>query len=62
MSAENLSHIFTPYTRFDEKEGVQGTGLGLYIVKNLVEEAKGRIEVSSKEGVGTTFSVYLPIS
>jgi signal transduction histidine kinase len=35
--------------------------LGLYIVKNLVEEALGKIEVTSKEGEGTTFSVYLPI-
>lgn len=61
ISPENLAHIFSPYTRFDEKEGVQGTGLGLYIVKNLIEEAKGKIEVSSKLEKGTTFSVYLPI-
>ena len=61
ISADNLKKISTPYSRFNEKEGASGTGLGLYIVKNLTEEAHGKFEINSKEGEGSTFSVYLPI-
>ena len=61
ISPENLKKISTEYARFNEKEGAQGTGLGLYIVKSLLNEAHGKLEVTSKEGEGSTFSVYLPI-
>lgn len=62
ISEENIKNLFAPYMRVNEREGIQGTGLGLYIVKKLAEEANGKVEVSSKEEVGTTFSVYLPIT
>jgi PAS domain S-box-containing protein len=61
IASKNIDKVFAAYNRVNEREGIQGTGLGLYIVKRLVEEAKGKIEVDSKEGEGTTFSVYLPI-
>jgi PAS domain S-box-containing protein len=40
---------------------VEGSGIGLYMVKRMIENAGGRIEVKSALGVGSTFSVYLPL-
>jgi PAS domain S-box-containing protein len=54
---EALPHVFEPfYTTKPE-----GLGLGLYITHNIVEEHGGRIEVESKQGEGTTFTVWLPV-
>lgn len=50
--------LFTPF--FTTKPRGQGTGLGLYIVKEVVDALGGRIEVNSEIGIGTTFCVYLP--
>ena len=49
--------VFKP---FFTKGKVGGSGLGMAIVKNIVEGHKGQIEIKSEEGVGTTFSVKLP--
>jgi two-component system phosphate regulon sensor histidine kinase PhoR len=59
-----LEQIFNRFNRLDtpltrEREG---TGLGLYITKSLVESLGGQIEVESKEGLGSTFTVCLPIA
>lgn len=55
---EVLPKIFQPY--FTTKGPHQGTGLGLNIVQRLVKEAKGMLEVQTRVGEGTTFSIYVP--
>lgn len=59
-----LERIFNKFGRIYNPMSVQagGTGLGLYIVKNLVESHGGRIWVSSREGRGSKFSFSLPIA
>ena len=58
---ESIPHLFEKFYRVRETEGkVQGTGLGLSICKQIVQGHNGRIEVKSKSGVGTMFSIFLP--
>ena len=57
---ENLSKIFTPF--FSTKKEVKGVGLGLSVAYGIIQGLKGRIEVESKVGEGTTFTVCLPIT
>lgn len=59
ISEASMKRIFEPF--FTTKKGGEGTGLGLAIGEQVVEEHKGTIRVESKEGVGTTFLVELPI-
>jgi PAS domain S-box-containing protein len=56
--ARNGSKLFNMFTRLHNH--VEGSGIGLYIVKRIVENHRGRIEVDSQLGEGTTFKVYLP--
>ena len=62
MKPEFLEHIFEPFTqeKQDARSVYQGTGLGMSIVKGLVDQMHGTITVSSEEGVGTTFVVTIP--
>jgi two-component system sensor histidine kinase/response regulator len=56
LSPEQQSKLFTMFKRLHTH--VEGTGLGLYIIKRIVENNKGRIEVESEEGKGTTFRIW----
>lgn len=59
MAPEFLEHIFEPFERerTSTVSGIQGTGLGMSITKNLVELMNGQISVESRQGYGSTFHV-----
>lgn len=61
MSPEFVEHIFEPFERESTttQNGIQGTGLGMAITKNIVEMMNGTIEVQSEQGRGSTFTVEL---
>ncbi len=59
ISEDALTHIFEPF--FTTKSADQGTGLGLAMVRTAIHNHHGAIEVSSHQGEGSCFSVYLPL-
>lgn len=63
MGEEFLTHIFEPFERERSStvSGIQGTGLGMPITKNIVEMMGGTIEVKSRKGEGTEFIVEVPM-
>lgn len=63
MDNAEIPHIFERFYRADESRGqTSGTGLGLSIAKWIIDEHEGSVEVSTREGEGTTFIVWLPIA
>ncbi|MGH7875571.1 MAG: sensor histidine kinase, partial [Candidatus Binatia bacterium] len=62
IEPEKLPSLFQKFHRLENTEKHEGLGLGLYIVKELVEAHGGRVEVESTPGEGSCFSVLLPIT
>ena len=58
LEAGREAHLFGLFKRLHTH--VEGSGIGLYMVKKMVENANGRIEVQSQLGHGSTFTVYFP--
>ena len=56
----DLDRLFERYHRGSNVSGIVGTGVGLYLVKMAVELHHGRVEVESKEGEGSRFTIRLP--
>jgi signal transduction histidine kinase len=57
ISADNLNHLFQPF--FTTRGS--GTGLGLMIVRRIVREHGGEIDIESRVGKGTRFTLFLPL-
>jgi CheY-like chemotaxis protein len=60
ISSEQQSNLFSKYYQTSSSKGKIGTGLGLYICKNLIELQSGKISVKSTVDTGTTFSFFIP--
>ncbi len=58
---DDLPLLFSEFRRLKGTGKIDGTGLGLFIVKTVVEAHGGTVNVESKEGEGTTFSIRFPI-
>lgn len=63
MSDEYVQHVFEPFARAEDERisKIQGTGLGLAITQNIVQMMNGTIEVQSRLGQGSTFTVSVPL-
>jgi signal transduction histidine kinase len=64
MDAHDLKRIFDRFyrSRRAEESGIAGTGIGLSIVNEIIKQHRGRIEVTSQVGVGSVFTVVLPLA
>ena len=62
ISNENITKLFIPFERFEAQPTIEGTGLGLTVIKKLVEAMGGTLGVESKLGIGSTFWFELPLA
>jgi signal transduction histidine kinase len=62
IAPEDQERIFGLFTRAASTEAVAGQGIGLWVVRHLVQAHGGRIQVISKKGAGTVFEVWLPLA
>ena len=60
ISKKDLSHIFERFYRQDKSRTIEGNGLGLSIVKRIIDLHHYKIDVESQEDVGSVFTVYIP--
>lgn len=63
MSQEGIKKLFKPFVQLDSEHtrSQQGTGLGLSLVKNMIELHSGSVSVQSEEGKGSVFTIVLPL-
>lgn len=63
MTPEFLAHIYEPFAQEgdDARSKFQGTGVGMAIVKSLIDMMGGTIEISSEVGMGSTFNIQIPL-
>ena len=63
IAPDKLDRVFQKFERVDNRDTRQagGTGIGLFLVKHLVERHEGTIDVASKLGGGSTFTIHLPL-
>jgi signal transduction histidine kinase len=62
IAANEVEHVFDPFRRTGaSKETIPGVGLGLFVARKVVEAHRGTITVESREGVGSTFMLHLPL-
>lgn len=61
ISKADLPHVFDQFYK-GKTGGKEGMGLGLFLSKSIIENHGGKIEVISKEGIGTTFTITLPLA
>jgi signal transduction histidine kinase len=62
IKEQELEHIFTPWWRGSNAGHTRGSGIGLSVVQGCVKAMGGVITVQSRENVGTTFTVIIPIT
>ena len=60
ISEDHLDKILKPFFTFSLKDEDSGTGIGLALVKEIIDEHNGDIQVSSRQGEGTTFTIRIP--
>jgi PAS domain S-box-containing protein len=62
MAPAQLARVFERFYRADESGNIPGTGLGMSIVKEIVELHQGNVEISSQPGQGTLVTIWLPLT
>ena len=62
IAPEDQAHLFTRFNRIETGTDIQGTGLGLWLSREIARMHDGDLTVTSKVGLGSTFTFSLPLS